>query len=75
MPQISLYVDKDTLSRIEKAAAKERLSISKWVGKNIKKAIQDDYPQDYFSLFGSITDKTFEIKKISFKDDSKRESL
>ena len=41
MPQISLYIDKDTLARIEKAAAKERISISKWVGKNIKKVINE----------------------------------
>jgi hypothetical protein len=75
MPQISLYIDKDTLAKIEKAAAKERLSISKWVGKNIRKVIKEDYPQGYFDLFGSITDKSFEIKKLSFEQDSKRESL
>jgi hypothetical protein len=57
MPQISLYIDKDTHAKIEKAAAKERISISKWIGKNIKKVIKKDYPQGYFDLFGSITDK------------------
>jgi hypothetical protein len=36
MPQISLYIDKVTLAKIVKAAAKEHISISKWVGKNIK---------------------------------------
>jgi hypothetical protein len=33
---ISLYIDKVTLVKIVKAAAKEHISISKWVGKNIK---------------------------------------
>jgi len=75
MPQISLYIDKDTLSKIEKAAAKERISISKWVGKNIKKVITEDYPQGYFDLFGSISDESFDIKRLSFKQDSKREDL
>lgn len=75
MPQISLYIDKDTLARIEKAAARERISISKWVGNNIKRIIKEDYPQGYFDLFGSITDKSFEIKDLSFEQDSKRESL
>jgi len=75
MPQISLYIDKETLTKIEKAAAKERISISKWVGKNIKKVIKEDYPRGYFDLFGSITDESFEIKKVSFEQDSKRESL
>ncbi len=75
MPQISLYIDKDTLSRIEKAAAKERISISKWVGRNIKKAMKEDYPHGYFDLFGTITDNSFEIENLSFDHDSKRESL
>jgi len=75
MPQISLYIDKETLAKIEKAAAKERISISKWVGKNIKKVIKEDYPRGYFDLFGSITDESFEIKKVSFEQDSKRESI
>ena len=75
MPHVSLYIDKEILARIEKAAAKERISISKWAGKNIKKIIKEEYPQGYFDLFGSITDKSFEIKNLSFKQDSKRESL
>ena len=75
MPQISLYIDKDTLTKIEKAANKENISISKWVGKNIKKVIKDEYPKGYFDLFGSIKDNSFEINPLSFKNDSKRESL
>jgi hypothetical protein len=73
MPQISLYIDKVTLAKIEKAAAKEHTSISKWVGKNIKKVISEEYPKGYFDLFGSLTDKSFEVKKLSFNHDSKRE--
>ncbi len=75
MPQISLYIDKETLSKIEKAASKEKISISKWVGKSIKKVIKDDYPKGYFELFGSIADESFNINTLSFKHDSKRESL
>ncbi len=74
MPQISLYIDKETLSKIEEAAAKEGILTSKWVGKNIRKIIKEDYPQGYFDLFGSITDKSFEIKNSSFDQDLKRES-
>ncbi|MBN1501037.1 MAG: toxin-antitoxin system, antitoxin component [Spirochaetes bacterium] len=75
MPQISLYIDKETLIKIEKAAQREKISISKWVGKNIKKVINNDYPKGYFDLFGSISDESFDVKKLSFKDDSKRESF
>ena len=75
MPQISLYIDKVTLAKIEKAAAKERTSISKWVGKKIKKAIGEEYPKGFFDLFGSLTNTSFESKKLSFDLDSKRETL
>lgn len=76
MPQISLYVDKETLNKIEKAAERENISISRWVGKHLRKVIQGDYPPGYFELFGSIADDTFTSpQKSSFKDDSKREQL
>ena len=61
MPQISLYIDKDTLLKIEKAAKQENISLYKWVGKNIKKAIQEDYPPKYFELFGAIVDESFTV--------------
>jgi hypothetical protein len=76
MPQISLYVNKSTLEKIEKMAKEENISISKWVGKKIEKSFSDEYPPGYFELFGSIKDDSFKpVKKISFKYDSKRESL
>jgi hypothetical protein len=75
MPQISLYIDKETLSKIEKAANRDKVSISKWVGINLKKVIKDDYPKNYFDLYGSISDDSFSVPSLSFKNDSKRESL
>jgi hypothetical protein len=75
MPQISLYVDKETLSRIERAAQNENISISRWVGEHIRKAMQDDYPADYFNLFGSIRDETFAVPTLDFSDDTHREAL
>jgi len=71
MPQISLYIDKDTLLKIEKAAKQENISLSKWVGKNIKRAIQEDYPPKYFELFGAIVDESFTVPKLTFKGDLK----
>jgi hypothetical protein len=75
MPQISLYIDKDTLLKIEKAAKQENISLSKWVGKNIKKAIQEQYPPKYFELFGAIVDEPFTVPKLTFKEDRKREQF
>lgn len=76
MPQVSLYIDKDTLIKIEHLAKKNHTSISKWVGNNLKRLIKDDYPDDFFSLFGAITDKTFvRPESLSFSNDVKREVI
>ena len=75
MPQVSLYIDNETMQKIEKAASRENVSISKWVGKSLKKVFKDDYPDNYFDLFGSIDDDSFEIPSLDLKSDSKRESL
>ncbi len=73
MPQVSLYIDKETLGKIEKLARKSKTSISKWVGNNLKKIIEDDYPEDFFTLFGSIQDETFtRPNELSFEKDTKR---
>lgn len=75
MPQISLYIDKETLAKVEKAAKNQHLSVSKWVGKHIKKAVNEEYPEGFFDLFGSINDDSFQIDSLSFDNDTRRESI
>lgn len=75
MPQISLYVDKDTLQKVEKAAKMEHLSISKWVVQRIRNAVSEEYPDGYFDLFGKIQDDSFGIDSLDFDNDSKREGF
>jgi hypothetical protein len=76
MPQISLYIDKETLQKIEKAADAEKTSISKWVGRQLKKSLQSSYPEDFQNLYGSIRDDSFTVpERKSFEADAKRESL
>ncbi len=76
MPQISLYIDKDTLQKVEKAAKAEELSISKWVAKQLKKSLTTSYPADFEQLYGSIKDETFrEPDDIPFNVDADRETL
>jgi hypothetical protein len=74
MPQISLYIDKHTLLKIEKAARQQRVSISKWVGNSIKTIIADDYPEGYLSLFGAVKDDSFH-RPASRTIDTPREPL
>ena len=76
MPQLSLYIDKETLEKVEKAAEAEKTSISKWVGKQLKKSLQANYPEDFEGLFGSIRDETFTIpERETFGADIERESI
>jgi len=76
MPQISLYIDKTTLKKIEHAASIENKSISNWVGSKIAKLLGDKWPEDYFNLYGSVNDDSFRAhKNMKYSDDAKRESL
>jgi hypothetical protein len=76
MPQISLYIDDDTLEKIAEIAKSENLSISKWVGGNIKSLIKNRYPEDFFSLFGTLKDENFQRpEELDPKNDHKREPV
>ncbi|OHD48456.1 MAG: toxin-antitoxin system, antitoxin component [Spirochaetes bacterium GWF1_41_5] len=76
MPQLSLYIDNTTLSKIEKAAKIDHKSISKWVTNKLKSILNNSWPDNFDALFGSIKDNELPvIKKLSFKADSKRIKL
>ena len=76
MPQISLYIDEETLERVKNAAARRHTSISKWVTELIRARVQPEYPPDYEQLFGSVQDESFtEPEDFPFYSDSPRESL
>jgi hypothetical protein len=76
MPQISLYIDEKTLKKVENAAQRQHVSISKWVAEQIKTKVEPTYPMDFESLFGSISDDTFmEPKEVALGFDLKREGF
>ncbi|MFW6138077.1 MAG: toxin-antitoxin system, antitoxin component [Spirochaetota bacterium] len=76
MPQLSLYIDEQTLKKIEIAAKLEKLSISKYVVKKLNESINKSWPQNFQSLYGSIQDETFNIpEEIDHAIDSQREEL
>lgn len=76
MPQISLYVDQNTLEKIEQSAGEHNTSISKWVGEIIKKSLKDEYPKGFFDLFGSAKDDTMvRPPQIDSSADIKREEI
>ena len=76
MPQISLYIDEKTLKKIENAAMRQHVSISKWVAQQLRSKVEPVYPAGFEDLFGSIQDDTFvEPDEISFDYDAQREAL
>ena len=56
MPQISLYIDKNTLKKVEGAAARRHISISRWVAEQIRAKVEPTYPVGFEQLFGSLKD-------------------
>lgn len=76
MPQLSLYVDDDTLRKIEAGAKISETSISKFVSSVIKDYFSKSWPEGYKNLFGSITDDSFNIPdEIDLNLDANREEL
>jgi hypothetical protein len=76
MPQLSLYIDKETLKKLELAAKIERLSISKYVVRKLNESLKNSWPGKYDDLYGSISDDTFQRPdNMVFTADSDRERL
>ncbi|MCG6146531.1 toxin-antitoxin system, antitoxin component [Leptospira bandrabouensis] len=76
MPQLSLYIDQDTLKKIELAAKKEKVSISQWVKGKLQSSFEKKWPENFFQLYGSIEDNSFnKPESLDFKNDNKREAF
>jgi len=76
MPQISLYIDNKTLTKVQNAAKKQHTSISKWVAEQLRMKIDPSYPAHFEELFGAIKDATFqEPEEIHLSADLRRETL
>ena len=59
MPQLSLHVDEKTLRKIEKAAKLNNTSISKWVTGKLAEHLEQNWPDSFRNLYGSIDDDSF----------------
>ena len=76
MPQLSLYIDEETLRKLETAAKLENLSISKYVVQKLNETLSASWPNGYADLFGSIQDQSFDVlPSQGFSTDSPRETL
>ncbi|MBN1798842.1 MAG: ribbon-helix-helix protein, CopG family [Spirochaetales bacterium] len=76
MAQLTIYLDDDTINKIEKAAEDCHSSVSKWVRENLKKVLENDWPDSYFNIFGSLDDTDLsEPEEIDPGNDIKRDNF
>ena len=69
MPQISLYVDEETMADLRNSAERRGTSISKYVGNLIKHGpVREGYPEGYFSLYGCLSDEALDRPKDLMPD-------
>jgi len=53
MPQLHCYIPESTLVKLQQKAEQAHLSISKYLALLIQKDIVNQWPENYFDLFGS----------------------
>ncbi len=76
MPQISIYIDDEKLKRIEQLMGSRNMSIANWVRLQLDKVLEDELPEEFFRLYGSIDDESLVIDDApSLELDQTRESL
>jgi len=59
MPQLSLYIDQETLSGVSEAARAENTSVSKIVTNILSEHLNGTWPAKFLATFGIITDPSF----------------
>jgi len=58
MATLTIYLDEETLDRVESAARSEGSSVSGWARRHLDAACRagSEWPADFFDLFGSAAD-------------------
>lgn len=76
MAQLTIYIDQETIQKIEKAAAANRVSVSRWVRDTIQAVLEDRWPASYARLFGALKDTDLEEpEQLDDRDDAPRETM
>jgi hypothetical protein len=55
MPQVSIYLDRETFRKVRAAARKERCSLSRWARRRLSTSL-GGWPDGYFDVFGALAD-------------------
>lgn len=76
MAQLTVYIDEETRKKIEMAAKNANSSVSQWVKARLTEALQQNWPENYFELFGSLGKSDLERPpELGFENDAPRQSL
>lgn len=76
MAQLTIYLDDESIKRIERAASREQSSVSGWVKRRLIQSLDDQWPEGYFDLFGSLEEGDLvKPPDLDPADDAPRESL
>ncbi len=77
MGQVTIYLDKETESKLKKAAKSSQVSVSKWIASMIKEQVKTEWPPDIKELAGCWQDNFPSLEEIrsSSKEDVIREEL
>lgn len=76
MPQLNLYVDEATHSRIKRAAKAAGVSLSAWVAGLVRERTADQWPPEVLALQGAWKDfPSQEELRTGYGEDTCRESL
>jgi hypothetical protein len=74
--QLTIYLDQQTIERIENAAAERKVSVSRWVREKIESALRDDWPESFSRVFGSLADTDFDVPEdLDFGNDVMRSKM
>ena len=62
MPQLSLYLDEDSMRLLRERAGEEGVSLSRYAGAAIEERVASSgWPEGYWGLYGSIDDESFSV--------------
>lgn len=78
MAQLTIYLDEITREKAARAAKRAKRSLSSWAREQLGAAADAGqiWPDDYFDLFGSVTDPTFQSTEAPEREeDAPREQL
>jgi hypothetical protein len=76
MPQLSVYLDDDTIAQVKERAKASNISVSKFFANALGTYMSSQWPEGFETLFGSISDETFERRPdMPFSFDAERENF